>query len=154
MKNDIAQGPTFRNKLTAIEHEIMTLEEETKALENDRKAAQLSAHSGEHIHQNVQTLMENIDRVPPEIQKDLLRALIQNIVIHDNKIVMNVFIQPEGLIEAAEKEKTPTPTECQDEGFKGANCDPVAPKGPVSQWRQAKGGSPDPELYHSINNND
>ena len=38
-----------------MEQEIMTLEEEIKRLENDRKAVQLNAHSGEHIHQNIQT---------------------------------------------------------------------------------------------------
>jgi DNA invertase Pin-like site-specific DNA recombinase len=140
MKNDIAQGTTFKNKFNAIEHEITTLEEQTKKLEDDRKAAQLSAHSGEHIYQNIQTLMENIDQVPPEIQKNLLRALIQNIEIHDTKIVMNVYIQPEGLAVLAENEKTPTPVNDQDEGFSPANCGTVAPTGSVSQWRQEKGG--------------
>ncbi len=140
MKNDIAQGPTFKSKLSTMEQEITTLEEETKKLENDRKAAQISAHSGEHIHQNIQTLMENIDQVPPEIQKDLLRTLIQYIEIHDTKIVMNVYIRPEGFAHVlAEKEKTPTPVNDQDEGFNSVDCSTVAPTGSVSQWRQTKG---------------
>lgn len=35
--------------------------------------------------------------------------------------------------------KTPTLTECQDEGLKTADCSTVASTGSVSQWRQARG---------------
>ena len=44
--------------------------------------------------------MENIDQVPSETQKKLLRTLIQNIVIPDSKIVMNVYIRAKGFAEA------------------------------------------------------
>ena len=85
--------------------------------------------------------MEHMDELPPKTQKDLLRAVIQNIVIHDNKIVMNVYIQADGFAPVlAGNEKTPTLTEGQNEGLKNADCSTVASPGSVSQWRQAKGG--------------
>ncbi len=141
MKNDIVQGPTFKSKLTSMEEEIVALEEETKRLEKERKIAQISTHSGAHIYRNIQALMAHIDQVPPKMQKDLLQAMIQNIVIHDNKIIMNVYIQTEGFAPfLAEKGKTPTLAEGQDEGFKAADCSPVASTGSVLHWRQARGG--------------
>lgn len=143
MKNTINQGTTFKNKMAEMEGEIETLEGEIKTLEDERKVAQLSAQSGEYVFANVRFAMQHLDEVPAEVQKNLLRALIENIVVHDDKVEMNLFIQPETAPEAflvPPKDEAPTPTERQDEGLSRQNDPSVAPKGTNSYWRPLKGG--------------
>jgi MoxR-like ATPase len=87
--------------------------------------------------------MQHIDQTPPEIQKDLLRALIENITVYEDRIVMNMFIEaeslPQILLNACEKEKNLTPTISQDE-VSDQSEHPVASTASVSNWRQSKGG--------------
>jgi len=134
MKNTVSQGVVFKNKMSGIEAEIETLDEEIKKLEDEKKVAQMNAHSGEHIYSNVKIAIQHIDQAPPEVQKDLLKALIENITVYEDKIVMNMFIQPEALpqaFHAPQEEKNPTPTISQDEV--------LASDASVSNWRPIKG---------------
>ena len=118
------------------EAEIERLEEEIKKLEDEKKTAQLSAQSGEHIYSNVKIAMQHIDQAPPEIQRDLLRALIENITVYEDKIVMNMFIQVETLpdiLQIPPKEKSPIPIKDQDKAFNSPTQSSVASAGSVSQ---------------------
>ena len=135
LKNSVSQGSTFKTKMTKAEDEIETLEEEINKPESEKKVAHMNAQSGEYVYSNVKIAMQHIDQAPPEVQKNLLRALIENITVYEDKIVMNMFIQPETLppaLQIPKKEKTPTPTISQDEGLASADS--------VSNWRPIKGG--------------
>lgn len=140
MKNTLPQGATFKNKMTAMESEIQSLEEEIKKLEDEKKTAQLGAQSGEYIHANIKTVMEYLDQTPPEVQKNILRALIENIVVFEDKIVMNMYIQPKALpgalVQAAPNDKNLTPTICQDKVLTPDQRTSVDPTGSVSTWGQ------------------
>lgn len=138
-KNSIPQGLTFKDKLTSMENEIQTLDDEVKALEKEKKSAQVGAHSGEHIHENIKTVLTHLDDVPPEIQKNLLRALIQSIIVYEDKIVMNVYIGQENLSDLLQSIKNPTPINDQG-GGKGPKPTSVASTGRVLTWGQARGG--------------
>ena len=79
---------------------------------------------------------------PPEAQKDLFRALIDNITVYDDKIVMWMFIQADRLsdvIQPLEKEKSPTPVKDRNEAFNTPNRNSVDSAGSVSNWRPIKG---------------
>lgn len=142
MKNSVSQGATFKTKMSKAEDEIEQLEDEIKKLEEEKKIAQLNAQSGEHVYSNVKIAMQHIDQAPPGIQKDLLRALIENITVYEDRIVMNMFIEaaslPQILLNACEKEKNLTPTISQDE-VSDQSEHPVASTASVSNWRQSKG---------------
>lgn len=143
LKNTVTQGSTFKNKMAGMETEIERLEVEIIKLEDERKLAQQTAQSGEYVYANVKAVMQQLDQVPPEIQKNLLRALIENIVVYEYKIEMNLLIHPETMPEALnlpKKDETPTPTQRQDEGLSRQNDPIVAPKASSSYWRPSKGG--------------
>ncbi len=144
MKNSISQGATFKTKMDKAEAEIKMLEEEISKLEEEKKVAQLNAQSGKHVYSNVKIAMQHIDQAPPEVQKDLLMALIENITVYENKIVMTMYIEaevlPKILLNASGKEKSLTPINDQDEALNCQNTETMAPKGSVSYWRPLKGG--------------
>jgi len=142
MKNTVSQGSAFKNKMAGIETEIERLEVEIINLEEERRIAQLNAQSGEYVYANVKVAMQCLDQAPPEIQKNLFRALIENIVVYEEKIEMNLCIQPETMPEAfkiPQKDETPTPTN-QDEGLSRQKEPDVASAASSSYWRPLRGG--------------
>lgn len=144
MKNSVSQGATFKTKMDKAEAEIEMLDEEIKKLEEEKRVAQLSAQSGKYVYSNVKIAMQHIDQAPPEVQKDMLRALIENITVYEDKIVMNMFIEPEALpkilLKNSEKEKNPIPTKGQNEVLPYQPEDSVASTASSSNWRPSKGG--------------
>jgi len=52
----------------------------------------MNAHSGEFLQGNIRFAMQYIDKAPPEAQRSLLRALIKDIIIYEDKIAINMFI--------------------------------------------------------------
>ncbi|MGE0267868.1 MAG: recombinase family protein [Candidatus Omnitrophota bacterium] len=138
-KNSIPQGLTFKNKLTSMENEIQTLDDEIKNLEKERKTAQISAHSGQHVHENIKTALKHLDGVPPAVQKNLLRALIQNIIVYEDKIIMNVYLEQEKLSGFLANVKNLTPITDQGEA-KSPKPTSVASTDPVLTWGQTRGG--------------
>ena len=51
----------------------------------------MGANFGEFLHHNIRLAMQYIDKSPPEAQKSLIRALIKNIEISDDKIGINMY---------------------------------------------------------------
>ena len=80
-----------------MEKEIETLEAELDKLKAQRSVAQMDVNSGEFIYTNIRMVMKYIDDVPMEPQKILLRMLIHSIVVNDQTIEINMYIQPECL---------------------------------------------------------
>ena len=79
--------------------------------------------------------MKYLDQAPPEAQKSILQALINNMTVYDDKIAINMYLEDAfsdtlpKIIEpkTAQKEKNPTPTLSQDRV--------LASTAPVSQGR-------------------
>lgn len=92
MNGTVPQGPTFKDKMAGIEAEISQLEGELERLQAQQQIAQMDAHSGEFLHHNLRFAMQNIDKVPADTQKSLVRALIKDIIIYEDKIAINMFI--------------------------------------------------------------
>jgi len=95
IKNSISQGTTYKTKMAEFEKEIITLEEELDRLKAQRSVAQMDASSGEFIYRNIRMIMEQIDNVPVDVQKSLLRMLVHSIVVYDEAVEINMYIQPE-----------------------------------------------------------
>ncbi|NLE65359.1 MAG: hypothetical protein GX606_05550 [Elusimicrobia bacterium] len=92
MEGTIPQGSTFKDKMTALETKIEQVTSELSRLQAQKRIAQMNAHSGEFLHHNIRFAMEYLDKAPAEAQKSLLRALIKDIVIYEDKIAVNMFI--------------------------------------------------------------
>ena len=119
IKNSISQGTTYKTKMAEFENEIITLEEELNKLKAKRSVAQMDASSGEFIYRNIRMIMAQIDTVPTDVQKSLLRMLVHSIVVYDEAVEINMYIQPEcmpsTLAQLPLKEENPTPTDGQNE---------------------------------------
>ncbi|MDD2773712.1 MAG: recombinase family protein [Elusimicrobiales bacterium] len=109
MDGDIPKGAAFKDKFADLEAKIAEGEEKLEKLHAQRKASQLSANSGQFLHDRIRFGLEHLDSVPPEAQKDLMRALIQEIVVHDGKIELKMYI--EGPQTATLARETPIPAE-------------------------------------------
>lgn len=92
MDNGVSSGSTFKTKITAFEAEISQLEDELSKLQAKRRVEQMGANSGEFLHHNMRFAMQYIDKSPPEAQKSLIRALIKDIEIFDDKIGINMYV--------------------------------------------------------------
>lgn len=92
LNGTIAQGPTYKTRMTDIENDIAALEEEAEKIQIQKKLAKMNAHSGEFLQRNISFAMQYIDKAPPEAQRSLLRALIKDILIYEDKIAINMFI--------------------------------------------------------------
>ncbi len=122
MNDIIPAGATYKKKLAAIEAEIEDLAEETQKLQTQKRVAQMNAASGEFLHSNIRLIMQHLDRAPHEAKKNLLQALIKDMIIYDDKIAINMILD-ESLIaplpafadQVLQNEKNPTPTIGQDE---------------------------------------
>lgn len=84
-----------------------------KLLSKKRKA-HLNAHSGEFLHQNISLAMEHLKKASPEAQKSLFRALFKDVVVYEDKVIINMIIEESepDLLDLAtelqsEKEKRP-----------------------------------------------
>ncbi|MDP3789324.1 MAG: hypothetical protein Q8R48_02855, partial [Candidatus Omnitrophota bacterium] len=90
----------------------------------------MDASSGEFLYSNIKLAMQYLDQAPPEAQKSLLRALIKDMTVYDDKIAINMYIEQAlgdtlpKIIEPypAEKDKNPTPTLSQDRALASTPC--------------------------------
>ena len=134
-----------------LENEIAVLEEETNKLEAEKKAAQMGWQSGEYIYSNIKLAMQHLDQASAESQKNLLRALIEKVIVHEDKIAINMFIQNEALPDAlpkpSEQDKNPTRINDQDEVYTNAQPE-MAYAGQNSTGRQVWGGGAWPLRHH------
>ncbi|MBF0571818.1 MAG: recombinase zinc beta ribbon domain-containing protein, partial [Candidatus Omnitrophica bacterium] len=135
MKGSITQGTTYKTKMAELEKEITVLDEKLNQLKAQRRVAQMDANSGQFVHRNIKLIMQYIDTVPPELQKSLLRMLIHKVVVDDDRVAIDMYIQPEclptTLAQLPLKAENPTPTQGQDEV--------LAPDASVSTERQVWG---------------
>ena len=97
MKDSISQGTTYKTKMAGLEKEIETLEEELNQLKAQRSVAQMDANAAEFIYRNIRATMQYLDTAPPDVQKSLLRMLVHSIVVSDQTVEINMYIQPECL---------------------------------------------------------
>lgn len=113
MGNTVAKGSTYKDKMTELELEIARLKDEIDKRQAQKRVSPMSAHSGEFLHRNIAFAMQYIDKAPPEAQKALIQALIKDIFVHKDRIVINMYIEEplEGILPKiihSTKEKRPT----------------------------------------------
>ena len=52
----------------------------------------MNAHSGKFLYRNIAFAIQYIDHAPPEAQKALIRALIKEIVVHQDYIEIKMYM--------------------------------------------------------------
>jgi len=93
MNKTILTGSTYKTKLAGIELRIGRLEDELSKLQAQKNVAQMNASSGEFLYSNIRVAMRCLDQAPPEAQKGLLQALIKDVIVYDDKIAINMYIE-------------------------------------------------------------
>ncbi len=111
MEQKISKGVTYTEKMTGLEKEIAELETKLSKLEAQRRAADISANSGQYLYQTLQFAMKYIDESPADAQIGLLKALIRVIDIHDDHVMMRLYVgelsQEMACLIGPEKQGTP-----------------------------------------------
>ncbi len=109
---NVAQGVTFKTRMSELDETITKLEDALQKMYAQKTAGEMSANSGEFLYETLQFAMKHIDKAPVDAQKSLIRALIKELIIHDNHIDVKMYIgQPESMLEAhIESECTDTST--------------------------------------------
>ena len=78
--------------MDVLEKEITVLEDSLSKTVARRRAADMSIHSSEYLYSNLRFAMEHLDKAPAEAQITLLKALIKAIDIHDDHVIMRMYI--------------------------------------------------------------
>ena len=93
-------GSTFKSKMSALEAKMTRIQGELSKLQAQKRVAQMNAHSGEFLHHNIRFCLEHLDKIPEDAQRNLLKALIKNIEVFEDKIALNMYISEpiEGLL--------------------------------------------------------
>ena len=92
IKKVITKGDTYSEKMSTYEKEIALLEDTLSKLEARRTATNMSAHSGEYLYSNLRFAMQHLDEAPPEAQITLLKALIKAVEVHDDHVIMRMYV--------------------------------------------------------------
>jgi site-specific DNA recombinase len=92
MNNKVAQGKTYKCKMAKLDNEIFVLEDELEKLLAKKNVAKMAAYSGEFLHSNLKLAMQYIEQAPPDAQKALIRALIKEIIIYEDRIEIKMYI--------------------------------------------------------------
>ncbi len=128
----IPKGRTYSEKMDALENEITVLEDKIGKIEAKRKAAEISAHSNEYLHSNLQIAMKYLDKAPPDAQIALLKALIKMIKVYDDYVKIEMYItRPEGEVELNLPQKQRTPLLIGEQGSTKRQ-----------QWRRGRDSNP------------
>lgn len=93
MGNTVAKGSTYKDKMNELELEIAKLEDEIDKLQAQKRVTSMNAHSGEFLHRNIAFAMQYIDQAPPEAQKSLIQALIKDILVYNDRLIINMYIE-------------------------------------------------------------
>ena len=117
----ITKGRTYSEKMDTLETEIIVLEDKLGKAQARRKAADMTAHSNEYLHANLQLAMRYLDQAPPDAQIALLKALIKILKVYDDHVKMEMFInEPDGeLVQnlpLKEPQKQRTPLLLEEQG--------------------------------------
>jgi len=94
LNNAIPQGSTYKIKMIELETKIALAEDEIEKLDAQKKVAQINVSSAEFLHYNIKFAMQNIDKAPIEARKNFLCTLIKDITVYDDKIAINMYIEP------------------------------------------------------------
>ncbi len=88
----ISKGTTYSEKMDAYEKEVTVLEDQLSKALARRRAADMSIHSSEYLYSNLRFAMAHLDKAPAEAQITLLKALIKAIDVHDDHIIMRMYV--------------------------------------------------------------
>lgn len=110
----ITKGVTYSEKMEALENKIMLLEDKLSKVETHKRAADISINSSQYLYSNFQFASEYLDEAPSEAQINLLKALIKALDVHEEHVIMRMYVG-EPLEEIAceidpEKKRTPPDT--------------------------------------------
>jgi len=146
MDNKVSQGKTYKDKMAGLDEEMVRLEDELEKLEAKKSVAQMSANSGEFLHSNLRFAMQYIEQAPPEAQKALIRALIKEIIVHQDYIEIKMYIEQPTIdslscsLPAPDAQKAPKNEErptgepckalvtCPERSRGTASADPISPE--------------------------
>lgn len=92
MERVVSKGVTYSVKMDAFEKEIAVLEDQLSKAMARRKAADMSIHSSKYLYSNLHFAMEHLDKAPAEAQITLLQALIKAIDVHNDHVIMRMYI--------------------------------------------------------------
>jgi site-specific DNA recombinase len=99
----ISEGFTYKTKMAELDEEILKIEDKLTKLQAQKTAAQMSAHAGKFIYTNIGLALQYLDKASAEAQKILLRALIKEIVIFDNRIELRMNLVPSEEVISSER---------------------------------------------------
>ncbi len=113
MGNTITKGSTYKDKMNELETEIAKLEDEIDKLQAQKRVASINACSGELVYRSMNFAIQHLEDAPPEAQKSIIQALIKDIYVYSDRLVINMYIEEplEGILPdeiAAINEKRPT----------------------------------------------
>ena len=93
LNGTIAKGTTYTDKMLTLEANITRIEYEIEKLIKKKRISHMNAHSGRYLHENIKFVLKNMDKSSPESQVDLIKALVKNITVYEDKVAINMHIQ-------------------------------------------------------------
>ncbi|MDD2690071.1 MAG: hypothetical protein PHT41_07990, partial [Candidatus Omnitrophica bacterium] len=67
-------------------------EDEIDKLEAQKRVASINACSGELVYGAMGFAIQHLENAPPEAQKSLIHALIKDIYVYSDRLVINMYI--------------------------------------------------------------
>ncbi|KJJ85000.1 resolvase domain-containing protein [Candidatus Omnitrophus magneticus] len=92
MAGTVPQGTTFKTKMAELDETILKLEDKLSKLQAQKNIAQMSANSGQYLHSNLRLAVQCLDHAPVDAQKALLKAMIKEIVMLEDRIDLRMNI--------------------------------------------------------------
>lgn len=125
MSGTVTQGPAYKTKMHELDNKIVSLEDKLTKLRTQKTANDMTANSGNYLHETLQFAMQYLDKAPADAQKSLIHAIVKKIVIHNDVIDLKMYLgDPEQTLEAAiidckhntdgAKKKNPAPAQCRN----------------------------------------
>ncbi|MBU1784515.1 MAG: hypothetical protein KKG95_04160, partial [Candidatus Omnitrophica bacterium] len=101
MSGTVTQGPTYKIKMHELDNKIVMLEDKLTKLRTQKTANDMTANSGNYLHETLQFAMQYLDKAPADAQKSLIHALVKEIVIHNDVIDLKMYLgDPEQILDA------------------------------------------------------
>jgi hypothetical protein len=125
MSGTVTQGTTYKNKMSELDGQIVTLEDKLTKLRTQKTVNDMTANSADYLHETLQFAMQYLDKAPVDAQKSLIHALVKEIVIHNDVIDLKMYLgDPKQTLETeitdckhnpdAVKKKNPAPAQCRN----------------------------------------
>lgn len=96
MTGTVTQGPAYKTKMSEIDNQIILLEDKLTKLRTQKTANDMTANSGNYLHETLQFAMQYLDKAPADAQKSLVHALVKEIVIHKEVIDLKMYLGDPG----------------------------------------------------------